>query len=262
MADNTNPVGTFTWVELGTKDTNQIRGFYGEVLGWSYQEDEMPQGGSYIMGSAGDKVVCGIYGLTPEMPNAEMPPFWLSYIGTDDVDATVKRVEELGGKVMGKACDVMDAGRMAACFDPSGAMFALWQPKKHKGADQGEFAPGTRCWSELVSTDVEKSRAFFSDLFGWTCEEMNMGETTYNMFKRGDEQVAGMMAKEEKFGPMPSTWVNYFIVPDHDAAAGKAEAMGGKALMPAIEMPDIGRFSWLMDPAGAMFGILQPPANP
>jgi len=245
-------------MELATKDSERAKGFYGEIFGWKFRQDDLPEGGFYIMASAGEKGVCGMYDMPAEMEEHGIPPFWLSYVRVEDLEATVARVGELGGQVMRPPMDVMDYGRMAVCADPTGAAFALWQAGTHTGADAGDMAPGTRCWNELVSTDVEKSSPFFAGLFGWEASPMDMGGEPYTVFKQGEKMVAGLMAKQDEFGPMPSSWVAYLIVPDCDGAIKKAEAMGGKALFPAFDIPDIGRNTWLMDPDGAVFGVLQP----
>jgi predicted enzyme related to lactoylglutathione lyase len=56
-----------------------------------------------------------------------LPPHWIVYFGTDDADATVARIEELGGQVMVAPMPVPPSGRIAVARDPQGAFFALYE---------------------------------------------------------------------------------------------------------------------------------------
>ena len=259
MADDTKDTpGTFCWLELGTTDTAAARAFYDEIFPWTYNDHPMPDGGVYTMVNAGENGVAGIYAMPKEMLAANIPPNWMSYVAVEDADAAAGKVTELGGAVMKEPFDVMDMGRMAVCMDPTGAAFSLWQARKHRGAAPPDFSPGTRCWNELASRDTAVSGEFFSKLFGWEAVEQQMGPMQYTMFKLGDQSVGGMMAVAEEMGEMPSCWVVYIIVDDCDARVEKAGAAGGRALMPPMDLPEIGRFTWLQDPQGAVLGILEP----
>ena len=257
MAEETKyTLGTFCWLELGTTDTAAAQAFYTDIFPWTFEP--MQDGSDYIMVNAGDKAVAGMYAMPDEMVQANIPPHWMSYVAVEDADAAAAKVAELGGTVMKEPFDVMDMGRMAVCLDPTGAAFSLWQALKHQGAAPGDFDPGTRCWSELVSRDTAVSGEFFSELFGWEIDQQQMGPMQYTMFKLGDQHVGGMMAVPPDFGEMPSCWVVYLIVDDCDARVEKATAAGGKALMPPMDLPEIGRSTYLQDAQGAVLGILQP----
>jgi predicted enzyme related to lactoylglutathione lyase len=84
----------------------------------------------------------------------------------DDVDEAARKAESAGGKVIVAPMDVMTAGRMAIFMDTTGAVIAAWQPGQHLGA-QLVNEPGAFIWSELPSSDVAKSKAFYSAVFGW-----------------------------------------------------------------------------------------------
>lgn len=257
--DNKYAKGTFCWIELGTTDSAAAKAFYTEIFPWTYDEHPMPDGEAYTMASVGDNQVAGLYTMPDEMVQANIPPYWMSYVSVEDADAMAAKVKELGGTVMKDPFDVMEMGRMAVCQDPTGAPFSLWQPAKHEGSAPKEFAPGYPCWNELLTTDVDKSREFFTALFGWEADKKEMGGMPYTIFKQGEEQVGGMMPINPEMGEMPSCWVIYVLVDDFDARLAKATAAGGKALTPPMEMPDIGRFTLLQDPQGAVLGVLAPP---
>ena len=67
-------------------------------------------------------------GIMQMPPEAEAPPHWLPYVAVEDVDATTKRVSELGGQVYREPGDIPDVGRFSVCADPTGAPFALFKP--------------------------------------------------------------------------------------------------------------------------------------
>ena len=94
------------------------------------------------------------------------PPRWTTYINVDDVDEVARKAESAGGKVIVAPMDVMTAGRMAIFMDTTGAVIAAWQPGQHLSA-QRVNEPGAFIWSELSSSDVAKSKAFYSAVFGW-----------------------------------------------------------------------------------------------
>lgn len=115
-------------------------------------------------------------------------------------------------------------------------------------------------WNELLTRDVEAAKKFYSEVLGWTAEDMPMGDMgTYVIFKADDEQVGGMMRippEAEKMG-VPSYWGAYISVDDVDATAGKVAAQGGKVLVPPMDAEGVGRFATVQDPQGAVFGIIK-----
>jgi len=122
MADEMPKHGTFCWNELATNDVEAAKKFYASLLGWTTKEMPM-QSGVYTIFNTGDKDVGGMYMITEEM--GQVPPHWMGYITVDDVDAMVKKTEELGGKVCMAPTDIPEVGRMAVITDPTGATISL-----------------------------------------------------------------------------------------------------------------------------------------
>ena len=259
-----HPAGTFCWHNLGTTDREAAGIFYAEVLGWSPEEIPMPgeAGSSYTMMHLGAGDIAGSYTLGPEEQAQGIPPHWGQYIAVDDVDAVAKKAAALGATLCAEPFDIPGVGRMAMLSDPTGAAFCLWRRSgPHHGTAHFGDLPGSGCWHELVTDDTEKAAAFYAELFGWEIEKRTMEGMAYTVFKLGDTQVGGMMAKTEEMGSIPSAWVVYFLVSDAAAAIRKAESLGGRCFFPPVEAPGIGTFTWLADGQGALFGIVQPPAS-
>ena len=123
MEDRFKRQGMISWHELMTGDVEGAKKFYAELLGWGFEEFPMEEGGSYWMAKVGEEEVGGIMGTPPDA--AGVPPHWGLYITVDDVDATVKKAEKIGAKVLVPPMDIPKVGRFAVLQDPQGAAFAI-----------------------------------------------------------------------------------------------------------------------------------------
>jgi predicted enzyme related to lactoylglutathione lyase len=122
--------------------------------------------------------------------------------------------------------------------------------------------PGTFCWFELMTSDPGRSTEFYGSLFGWTTSTMQMGsQGTYTMFLRDGRPFAGMMPLEAVGPGTPPHWLSYIEVADVDAAFAKAKKLGGTGCVEPTDIPNIGRFAVLTDPAGAAFAIYKGTAS-
>lgn len=111
---------------------------------------------------------------------------------------------------------------------------------------------GAFSWCELMTTDVDAAKAFYSQLFGWETEEMPMPGMTYTVVKAGGKEVGGMMLLPKEADRMPPMWNTYVTVNDIDSTARTAEQLGGKILMSPMDIPNVGRFCVVQDPQGAV----------
>ncbi len=146
-----HPPGTFCWPELATTDQNAAVAFYRALFGWDVNDIPLGPGETYSMLQLRGKPVAAAH--TPRREDGANPPHWASYVSVVSADDSTRRARELGGTVVEAPFDVMDVGRMSVLQDPSGAVFALWQPKRHIGASiMGE--PNTLCWTELLTTNL------------------------------------------------------------------------------------------------------------
>ena len=116
---------------------------------------------------------------------------------------------------------------------------------------QGAFS-----WFELMTSDVDGAKIFYSSLFGWDTEDMPMGDMNYTVVKVGEESLGGIMTVPPQAEGTPPNWGVYVTVNDVDATARKAEELGGKVLVPPTDIPNVGRFSVLQDPQGAVISAI------
>jgi predicted enzyme related to lactoylglutathione lyase len=124
-------------------------------------------------------------------------------------DATAARAGKLGGAaVFREPFEVLDAGRVAAIRDPTGAIVSLWQPRSLNGAALVNEV-GAWCWNELATTDVERARAFFGELLDW---QYGTDERGYVSIKNAGRLNGGMREQTEHERGMPPNWLPYFTV--------------------------------------------------
>jgi len=249
--------GTFCWPELATIDPAGAKAFYTRLFGWEFVDNEMGPGEFYTMLKLKGRDLGALYSMRKEERAHGIPPHWNSYVAVANADQSAAKAKSLGGTLMAEPFDVMDAGRMATVQDPTGAVFCIWQAKNSPGAGVlGEA--GALCWTELMTSDAGKARAFYTGLFGWKTEEKPMGPgMTYTIFKNGDVQAGGMMQTTKEMGGVPSHWLVYFAVSDCDATFAQGTSMGAKVTVPPTDIPDVGRFALLQDPQGAHFAIIK-----
>jgi len=237
------PPGDFCWAELTTSDGKAAEKFYTSLLGLKANPIAFdPKQPPYVMLQKNGRNACALF------ENKQAPPAWLSYVAVASADETAKKAKSLGAQVVADPMDVMDAGRMAVIQDKQGAKFAVWQAKSNKGAGIIN-EPGTMCWNELSTNDIESARKFYSALFNWKLK-VSPGYTEAHV---GDVATAGMhdMAKE-----MPPFWMPYFAVSDCDEAYKKAKSLGSKDAFEPRDIPDVGRFSIIQDTQGATFAVI------
>jgi predicted enzyme related to lactoylglutathione lyase len=122
------------------------------------------------------------------------------------------------------------------------------------------YAPGTFCWVELATTDAAAAGAFYSGLFGWTVVEVPMGEgQIYYMLQLGGRDVAALYEQqpEQRALGVPPSWLSYVAVTDVEESAARVADLGGKLLMDAFDVMDVGRMALAQDPGGAAFALWQ-----
>jgi predicted enzyme related to lactoylglutathione lyase len=246
--------GVPSWVDLGTSDIPKAIEFYSGLFGWQIEQGP-PEAGGYSMCLLRGKPVAG---LGPQMNPGR--PYWTTYVTVDSADETLGKAKAAGGNVLMDGMDVMEFGRMGIIQDPAGAVISLWEPRAHHGASIVNET-NTYCWSELVTTDVEASKKFYGDVFGWG-EQTHEGEMPYTEWKIGERSVGGMMPKPPMMpAEVPPHWGVYFAVDGTEAAVEKVRQLGGELVVGPMESPP-GPFAVVSDPQGAVFNIITLSAPP
>ena len=260
--------GVPCWVDTNQPDPEAAVAFYRGLFGWEI-EDAMPPGSErpYFMARlrAGD-----VAGIGPSADAAR----WDTYVWVESADDTAAKVMDAGGRILTAPMDVMDAGRTAVFADPEGAVFCVWEPKRHRGA-QIVNEHGSVNFNNLNTHDPEAARTFYGAVFGWGTMPMGGGAEAWTLPGYGDhlerlnpgtlERMAAMGAPAgfadvvATLAPLPVDppgapphWGVTFATEDADATARKASELGGQVLAPPFDAPWV-RMTIIADPQGASF---------
>ncbi|HVT05709.1 MAG TPA: VOC family protein [Thermoanaerobaculia bacterium] len=244
--------GHFCWIELATSDPVAAKKFYADVFEWAVHENDMGEMGVYYIFRKNDRDVAAMYGLMPDQKAQGVPPNWLTYVGVVSADDTVGKALGLGATALAPPFDVLDFGRMSVLKDPQGAVFALWEAKKHWGVTIRDEA-NTLCWNELATSNAAASRDFYTQLMGWTGQV----SPEYTEWHLGGKAIGGMRTINEG-EPTPANWMPYFMSDDCEATVAKVQVSGGKTYMPPTDLPSAGSFAVVADPQGAVFALYKP----
>lgn len=250
--------GEFCWVDLNAHDLKAAAAWYSEVMGWTHHMMEAPGGGPpYAFLMQGEAVVGGLGEMSEEMKAAGIPPMWNNYIATSDCEATEAKVRELGGTVTVPTMEVPGHGKLAFFLDPEGASIAAWQTTTESGPPLLVGEPVSPGWNELMTRDMEKANAFYSELTGWEYSDMPMGDINYKVIKHAGKDAGGMMPMAgPQFEGVPAHWLLYLAVDDCAAMTAKVESNGGKVMVPTTDIA-VGKFSVVSDPQGAAFAFIE-----
>jgi uncharacterized protein len=238
--------GSPCWSDLISANMEKTTAFCSGLFGWDVPEGNEAFGGYRNAALNGSTTA----GMMPKMDPQQFE-VWSTYVAVADANATLGKVEALGGSAMFPVMDVGDLGRMGVFLDPFGAVFGVWQPAIHTGAQvYGE--PGAMTWIELTTDNIEGSKAFYCDVFDWTAG----GTDAYVEFAVDGNSVAGMMPKPESMTGMPNFWGVYFEVENINDAAAKVAELGGTVYVAPTTI-DAGHFAVVADSNGTMFNIMQ-----
>ncbi|MEV6113549.1 VOC family protein [Streptomyces sp. NPDC052109] len=248
--------GSPIWLDLGSPDIRGAAAFYGAVFGWEFVSAGPETGGyGYLQKHGG--TVAALGPLTE--PGARSA--WMTYFRTGDVQATARAVTGAGGALRAEPVTLGDSA-FAQFTDPQGAQFAVLQSGQGL---QRASEDGTLVWVELHAGDPAAAVGFYQGLFGWRAQRMQAPGMAYQVLSiaEGDQQVGSFGGVAPlRDDREAARWVPYFAVADADAIVTAVGGNGGSVLMPAANVPGVGRIAWLTDPAGAVFAVLRPDPRP
>ena len=121
-------------IEIPAKDIAGAEKFYGELFGWNIQSDPIHNYSLFQAegGPAGGFVTTGEEGTDDGRVHYK-PDSLLVYISTDDIDASLARVEELGGKTVLPKTEIPHVGWFGIFTDPTGNRIALFTAQPRQG---------------------------------------------------------------------------------------------------------------------------------
>jgi predicted enzyme related to lactoylglutathione lyase len=230
--------------DLRTTDPDAARSFYSEAVGLDFTEASPPEAPSSL----------GVWSLHEQARARGAPAHWLGHVGVTDVDATVRRLLELGSERLGPTVRANDGASYATVRDSSGAVVAV-----RASARRPRRAPVA--WHQLHTRDLDRAWAEYSELFGWRqTETLDVADPVggYRMFAWDDSgKSVGSMANTARWPGVHAHWLFYFPVADLGAAVAKVRAKGGHVAGNPAVLPNGDRLAACDDPQGAAFGLYQ-----
>ena len=254
--------GVPCWVDTWQEDPDAAAAFYAGVFGWEIERGARPGAGRrYYVCRLGGRDVAAI----GAPPRAGLPPAWVMYVWVDDVDAVVASAVGAGGSLVVEPFVSFDGGRVALVADPAGAVFGVWAPGAHRGA-QRVNEPSAYAMSFLRTPDPGGAEAFYGAVLGWTTEApgaMLLWRLSGYVGGVVEQPVArDVVAVLVRAGAGEAAhWRADFWIADADAAAARATRLGGSVV---AGPEDAGPFreAVLADPAGATFSVSQRTEGP
>jgi predicted enzyme related to lactoylglutathione lyase len=269
------PPGVPCRIDIESPQPEALVEFYGGLFGWEF-ENVMPDGalGKYYVARLRARDVCAI---GSQMAGPAVPPAWNTYIWVDGADETAALVKDAGGSVLAEPVDVSEAGRMAIFADPSGAVFRVWQPGTHPGAEAVN-EPGAWNWSDLNTRDIEGATGFYGKVFGWQARRVDLGFGESFMWRLPgyadflEQFDPELRTRHKEFGTpegfsdaigwmvrttdqdTPPHWAVTFAVEGTDGVVDRATQLGGTILTPPYEAGPT-RAAVVRDPQGAVFTV-------
>ncbi|MET9293394.1 VOC family protein [Streptomyces sp. NPDC003077] len=271
MLTSTHLPGGPCWLDLTTPDVEGSAAFYGAVFGWRLSP--APQGATdHGLFRLDGKIAASVHhahhrdGTTAPAASPEDPEAaWTVHFRTPDADVTAKAVERAGGTVRRAPADFLTAARTAHFTDPGGARFAVWEPRDLPGLEVIN-APGSASWIELYTTDATAAKDFYRAVFPWNTDwDLPLGAHVFSIVTPTDgdrttPHCAIMQLLDDAVSAgARSEWHPYFETADCDAAQAAAEAHGATIVVPAIDVPGVGRVATFRDPFRAHFAVMQSP---
>ncbi|MEO0370662.1 MAG: VOC family protein [Pseudomonadota bacterium] len=227
----------FVWTDLSSYDTAASCRFYEAVFGWQTHDmgrmlaDADDRFGmdqvSYQIASVGDQTAAGIFDMPPFFQKIKMPPFWMSYLAVDDLDAVVARAKTIEGVIVDVEPTAFGDGRMALIRDPMGAGFTCYDgpsiDSKGDGSDHGRMV-----WNELITSDIGAVEAFYRVVLGLTVVPDRDYEARVKLQNAQGQDVAGIQAVKEDQRSSKVYWMPFFSVDTLSAFGPRIDAAGGE----------------------------------
>lgn len=243
--------GRFVWHDLVTRDAAASRKFYGDLLGWKFQQTTR-EGRAYHLATSDGSLVGGIVQLDD---NQTGPAAWLSYMAVPDLDRATAQVTAAGGKVLFPPRAVGAFNRVAVVSDPQGAALGLAEVTGKSAPDPAQPPVNQFFWMEHLAKDGPAALAFYKNLGGFESRvtASNHGVDFHVLENQGAR--AGLYQIPADATMVDPHWLPYVRVADPAAVAARAVALGGTVLM--APRPEVrgGSLAVIADPTGGAIAL-------
>lgn len=233
-------LGQPCWIDLQVRDAPQreaLMSFFFGAFGWTGEVGPAETG--YYTQMSKDGEVTAALGQIDQGGMA-----WVTYLHTDDIQDTARRITQHGGQVVAGPMQVMEFGQLAIAIDPVGALFGLWQPGNFEGF-AASIAPGHAVWFDQGSPDPATAMNFYRDVFDLTVN----GGPDGGMLGRGERFY---FSCSRNVDGVPADWKPVIMVQSLPDLEGFITAAGGTIYASQVVLPTGGTATTFADPvAGA-----------
>ena len=246
--------GQFVWHELITDDLAASRHFYGELLGWRFEQTSR-LGKPYSLALVDGRHVGGIVGID-RRPSDERISQWVSYMLVSDIERATAAIERGGGRVLVGPVGLGTDSQAALVVDSQGAPLGLLQtPEDLSEALDGTVPTGGFLWRDYLAQDVEAALSFYGEFAGVQSRPAEGGlSRDHHVLKEG-HGGAGILPIGS--APVESNWLPYVRVADVAALVSRTADLGGEVLLqPSPEIRD-GGLAIIADPSGAAVALVE-----
>ncbi len=235
--------GQFVWFDLLTADVAAAKVFYGELFGWSFEQE-----GRYATIFNNGHRIAGMLEVEPKT-GEYAEPLWLGSLSVVDVDKAAGKVKEQGGKVLKGPDDMQNRGRGVLVSDPQGAQLVLLRAT---GGDPPDDEPemGDWVWNEIWSNQPQETSRFYQALGGY--EVIKIGEDYEILLNDGSWHAGIRPVVDDRYR---TRWVPAVRVIEPEAMLDKVEALGGVVWLRPDESPSNGDTALISDNDGALLMI-------
>ena len=242
--------GKVVWFDLLTLDPEAAAGFYGGLLGWTFEK-----GPSYTLAKDQGTPVAGL--LRMPAPAGQAPQGrWVPLVSVASLEKATAAVARLGGKVLEGPTGAGARGRYAAVVDPRGAQLVLVESASGDPLDTDVSAPGWM-WAELWTADPARSADFYKGVLGYEVLQEGSGKDATWVYVSEDRPRA--RAVRTPFERVSAQWLPYVSVADLNAALARVKKLGGRVLRgPTSKV----KLAVVSDPRGAVMVLEERPEAP
>ena len=240
--------GQVIWHDLLTSDVDSAKHFYGQLFGWTFEQD-----GRYTLILNEGVPIAGIVFDKRTKKQLERA-WWLVYLSITDIDETAEWVAGAGGKVIKGPSKMTNRGRYAMIKDPQGAPLVLLHSTSGDPVPADPVMNGW-LWNELWALDTETALEFYQFLGSYAADLVSPAESedAYWILVSGQRWQAGITTIP--FEKLPPQWVPAVRVANPTAVADRAASLGGRVLIWPDHPLGAGHLSLIEDPSGGLIMV-------
>jgi predicted enzyme related to lactoylglutathione lyase len=245
-------VGAVFSADIAVPEHEREMRFYSRVL----STGEQPLWREDLMNNLGTPII-GLGARTAEY--SHLPLQWAPHVQVADVAVSVETATQLGGSELMHHKDGDGRSQWAVLLDPNGAAFGIIPvvpAEAIPGNDDASTPVGRIAWLDLTVPDARTTRHFYSQVIGWSVEDVDMNDggeryADYNMLGPDGSPAAGVCHARGANEGLPPVWMIYLPVGDLTESLKRVSEEGGKVLKARRGKDGQYVYAVIQDPVGA-----------